>query len=352
MRKIEDRTFLALIVVVSLAFAWVLLPFFGAILWALIAGILFEPLNRRVLARFPGHPNLAALLTLLVIVAMVILPAITIGIFLLQEATAIYARIEGGQIDVGGYFRQVQALLPDWAISILRRLGLSNIGAIREKIADGVADSFQVLAAQTVVIGQRTFGFLVGLGVMLYLIFFFLRDGDALVDKLRGSIPLHPAQRNALIAKFVTVIRATVKGSIVVAILQGAVGGVVFWSLGIHGALLWGVLMGFLSLLPAVGTGLVWVPVAIYLLVTGSIWQSVVLVFCGFFVIGLIDNILRPILVGRDARMPDYIVLVSTLGGIELFGLNGIVIGPVIAALFMAVWEIVAAGRRSGWTTA
>ena len=351
MRKIEDRTFLALIVVVSLAFAWVLLPFFGAILWALIAGILFEPLNRRVLARFPGHPNLAALLTLLVIVAMVILPAITIGIFLLQEATAIYARIEGGQIDVGGYFRQVQALLPDWAISILRRLGLSNIGAIREKIADGVADSFQVLAAQTVVIGQRTFGFLVGLGVMLYLIFFFLRDGDALVDKLRGSIPLHPAQRNALIAKFVTVIRATVKGSIV-AILQGAVGGVVFWSLGIHGALLWGVLMGFLSLLPAVGTGLVWVPVAIYLLVTGSIWQGVVLVFCGFFVIGLIDNILRPILVGRDARMPDYIVLVSTLGGIELFGLNGIVIGPVIAALFMAVWEIVAAGRRSGWTTA
>jgi len=352
MRKIEDRTFLALIIVVSLAFAWVLLPFFGAILWALIAAILFEPMNRRLLAKLPGRPNLAALLTLLVILALVILPAITLGIALLQEATAIYARIEGGEIDVGGYFRQVQGILPDWAISMLRRVGLGNISAIREKIADGIADSFQVLAAQTVAIGQRTFGFLVGLGAMLYLTFFLLRDGDALVEKLRGSIPLHPAPRNALMAKFVTVIRATVKGSIVVAILQGAVGGLVFWSLGIHGALLWGVMMGFLSLLPAVGTGLVWVPVAIYLLVTGAVWQGIVLVFCGFFVIGLIDNLLRPILVGRDARMPDYIVLISTLGGIELFGLNGIVIGPVIAALFIAVWEIVAAGRRSGWTPA
>ncbi len=352
MRKIEDRTFLALIVVVSLAFAWVLLPFFGAILWALIAAILFEPLNRRLLAKFPGRPNLTALVTLLVILAMVILPAITLGIFLLQEATAIYARIEVGQFDIAGYFRQVQALLPDWAISMLRRLGLGNISAIREKMADGIADSFQILAAQTVVIGQRTFGFLVGLGVMLYLTYFLIRDGDALVEKLRGTVPLHPAQRNALLSKFVTVIRATVKGSIIVAIVQGAVGGVVFWSLGISGALLWGVLMGFLSLIPAVGTGLVWVPVAFYLFVSGSIWQGVVLVFCGFFVIGLIDNLLRPILVGRDARMPDYLVLISTLGGIELFGLNGIVIGPVIAALFMAVWEIVAAGRRSGWTSA
>ena len=120
-----------------------------------------------------------------------------------------------------------------------------------------------------------------------------------------------------------------------------------FWGLGIEGALLWAVVMAFMSLLPAIGTGIVWVPVAIYLLATGAIWQGLVLVFCGLFVIGMVDNLLRPILVGKDAKMPDYVVLISTLGGIELLGFNGIIIGPVIAALFIAVWDITTEARRS-----
>ena len=131
------------------------------------------------------------------------------------------------------------------------------------------------------------------------------------------------------------------------AIVQGAIGGVVFWALGIHAALLWGVLMGFLSLLPAVGTGLIWVPVAVYLLVTGAIWQGIVLVLCGLFVIGMVDNVLRPILVGRETRIPDYVVLITTLGGLEAMGFNGLVIGPVIAALFIAVWGMSPRGQSS-----
>jgi predicted PurR-regulated permease PerM len=101
------------------------------------------------------------------------------------------------------------------------------------------------------------------------------------------------------------------------------------------------VMMGFFSLLPAVGTGLIWAPVAIYLLATGAIWKGLILIFCGMFVIGMVDNLLRPILVGRDTRIPDYVVLITTLGGLQLFGFNGIVIGPVIAALFIATWQIV-----------
>ena len=145
-----------------------------------------------------------------------------------------------------------------------------------------------------------------------------------------------------MVGKFTTVIRATVKGNIVVAASQGALGGMIFWILGIQGPVLWGVLMAFLSLLPAVGAGLIWVPVAIYFLATGAVWQGVVLTAFGVFVIGLVDNILRPVLVGKDTKMPDYIVLISTLGGMALFGLTGFVIGPVIAALFMASWDLFA----------
>jgi predicted PurR-regulated permease PerM len=127
-----------------------------------------------------------------------------------------------------------------------------------------------------------------------------------------------------------------------VAIAQGTLGGLAFWFLGVQGALLWAVLMAFLSLLPAVGAALIWGPVALYFLATGRIWQGLVLVFVGVFVIGLVDNILRPILVGKDTQMPDYIVLMSTIGGMALFGINGFVIGPVIAALFMAAWSLFA----------
>jgi len=345
MANLEDRVFLALVVLISLALAWIVEPFFGAILWGLVAAILFAPLNQRLTRRFSGRRNLAALATLLVVVAMVILPAIMLGIFLLQEASAIYVKIRTGQIDFALYFQQVQQILPGWARSMLRRLGLTNIGAVRDLIAAGVTSSFRSLAAQAFMIGQSAFGFLVALGVMLYLLFFLLRDGEELLVRMRSAVPLRAEQSSALADRFVAVIRATIKGSVVVAILQGTIGGVVFALLGIQGALIWGVMMGFLSLLPAIGTGLVWVPVAIYLFATGAIWQGVVLVLCGLFVIGMVDNILRPILVGRDARMPDYVVLISTLGGLEIFGFSGFVIGPVIAALFIAAWDILTISR-------
>ena len=128
--------------------------------------------------------------------------------------------------------------------------------------------------------------------------------------------------------------------------MQGALGGIAFWFLGVQGALLWGVLMAFLSLLPAVGAALIWVPVAVYFLLTGAIWQGVSLIAFGVLVIGLVDNILRPILVGKDTALPDFIVLITTVGGMALLGLNGFVIGPVIAALFMTLWDIFSSGKQ------
>ena len=161
------------------------------------------------------------------------------------------------------------------------------------------------------------------------------------------AVPLKSTYRSALTQKFAAVVRATVKGNMVVAVVQGTLGGIIFALLGVGDALLWGVLMAFLSLIPAVGTGLVWAPVAVYLFATGATVKGGILVFCGVFVIGLVDNFLRPILVGRDTQMPDYMVLISTLGGLELFGMSGIIVGPVIAAFFLSVWQIFIEDRRN-----
>src|SRR5690606_38098041 len=141
--------------------------------------------------------------------------------------------------------------------------------------------------------------------------------------RLREAIPLSGTIKLHLLRKFTTVIRATVKGNIAVAASQGVLGGLIFYVLGIQGPVLWGVVMAFLSLLPAIGGGLVWGPVAIYFLVTGEVWQGVALVLYGVLVIGMVDNVLRPLLVGKDTKLPDYVVLISTLGGMSLFGLNG-----------------------------
>jgi predicted PurR-regulated permease PerM len=160
------------------------------------------------------------------------------------------------------------------------------------------------------------------------------------------AIPLADEHKRELLGKFTTVIRATVKGNLLVAVIQGGLGGLAFGFLGVRGALLWAVLMAFLSLLPAVGAGLVWVPVALYFFLTGAIWQGIALVAYGVLVIGLVDNLLRPILVGKDTRMPDYVVMITTLGGMAVFGINGFVMGPAIAAMFIAVWHIYVTARN------
>jgi predicted PurR-regulated permease PerM len=167
-----------------------------------------------------------------------------------------------------------------------------------------------------------------------------VRDGEPVARNVRRALPLADAQQQQLVDKFTTVIRATVKGHLLVAAVQGALGGLAFWVLGVGAALLWGVLMAFLSLVPVVGAALVWVPVAVYLAVTGAVLSSLALVAFGVLVIGLVDNLLRPMLVGKDTHLPDALVMITTLGGVATFGVNGLVLGPAIAAMFVAVWHI------------
>lgn len=347
MRRLENQSFLLLLVAVTLAFAWILAPFYGAILWAIVVAVIFAPLNRRLQGRLGGRPNLAAAATVLIVIAMVILPLALIAASLVQEASGLYAKFQSGEYNLGAFTQRVFQALPAWATGLLDRFNLTDLGKVRDSLAAGLVKGGQAAAPQALSIGMNTFDFIIGLGIMLYLLFFLLRDGKALAERIKQVVPLRADQKTALFGRFTVVVRATVKGSILVAIAQGALGGLAFWFLGIHAALLWAVLMAFLALVPAIGAGLVWLPVAIYLLATGSVWQGVSLILYGVLVIGLVDNLLRPFLIGKDTKLPDYIVLISTLGGIQVFGLNGFVIGPLIAAMFMVTWEIFSASRTA-----
>ncbi len=345
--QFEDRVLLGFVVVATLAMTWISWPFFGAILWALVVTIAFAPLHDRMLLFTPHRKNSIALISLLLVIALVIIPAFVVGSLMVEEALKTYQSLQSREIDLGKTIRNLQNGIPlEWR-AYAERYFDADIDKLQEKLSSILTGGLQLIAGQAVDLGQRAFSFAMALGVMLYLTFFLLRDGRMLSRRIGELIPLRPEQRGALFDKFTTVIRATVKGSIIVAIAQGVLGGTIFAILGINAPLLWGVVMGLLALIPAVGTGLIWLPVSIYLLATGSTTEGIVLLLCGVFVISMVDNVLRPILVGQDTRMPDYVVLISTLGGLSVLGINGLIVGPVIAAMFISAWEIFGASRAA-----
>tara|TARA_R110002020_G_scaffold475758_1_gene712105 strand:- start:28442 stop:29767 length:1326 start_codon:yes stop_codon:yes gene_type:complete len=346
--RTEEKSFVVLLVAVSIAFIFLLLPFYSAVFWGTILAIIFQPVQRWVEVKLKGRRSLSAFVTLMMILLMVILPVIFLTGALVQQGAALYERMESGNINFGEYFEQIMTALPGPVQDLLARFGLADISSVQEQLSEGAQQASQFLATKAFSVGQDTFRFLISFAIMLYLLFFLLRDGPTVSRHIKRAIPLGESYKQHLLTKFTMVVKATVKGNIAVAAVQGALGGFIFWVLGLQGALLWGVLMAVLSLLPAVGAGLIWGPVAIYFLATGAIWQAAVLTAFGAIVIGLADNILRPQLVGKDLKLPDYVVLISTLGGLSLFGLNGFVIGPMIAALFIAAWSLFADAREEG----
>ena len=328
------------LVLASLALGSILLPFYAAIMWGLILSLLFTPFHRWLLPRVGHRPTVSALCTLMLVLLIVILPLTLVMVLLAQEVAWLYQSLQSGAIDPALYFHRAFNRLPDWVGAILDRFGLVNFATLQRRLTAAVAQGSQFAATQVLTIGQNTFEFAVSLCIALYLAFFLIRDGDKTVRAIGRMIPLAPVHRQKLWHKFATVVRATVKGNLLVALIQGALGGLAFWFLGVSGALLWAVLMAAFSLLPAIGAALVWLPVALYFLGTGALWQGLALTAYGVLVIGLVDNLLRPVLVGKDTRMPDYVVMITTVGGMAVFGINGFVLGPLIAAMFMSVWHI------------
>jgi len=336
----QHKAFILLLTLVSIAFIWLLLPYYGAVLWAVILAILFQPMQRRLERRLNGRRNWAALISVAACVFIVLLPMTLIFGAMVREGASVYQRVGSGDIDFSQYVQQFQSSLPVSVHEWLGDAGFGSLSEISNRLASALEQGSQLITKHMLSIGQNTLQFLVSTGIMLYLLFFLFRDGRSLGQQIRITIPLSDEYTYKLIDKFTAVVRATVKGNVIIAIVQGAIGGVAFWALGIEAALLWGVMMAFLSLLPAIGSAIVWVPVAAYLLIAGAYVKGAILVFVGVVVIGLVDNFLRPPLVGKESKLPDYVVLISTVGGMTLMGINGFVLGPLIAALFIVAWSL------------
>lgn len=344
--RVESGGLLLFLALISIGLVLVVSGFLGALLWAALAALLFQPLFQRLLARWPNRRNLAAALTLLVMTIAVVIPALIVASLVVDQAAGVYTQMRSGQIDFARYFQQVHDALPTRLQHLMDRSGLDSLERAQARLSQAVSGSASVIAQRAFSIGANAAAFLLAFGVGLYVTFFLLRDGEEIGPAIVRSLPMQRSVAQRLADKFVSVVRATIKGSGVVAIAQGALGAITFWIVGLPAALLWGMLMAIAALLPAIGPAIIWGPVAVYMLATGEIWQAVVVILSGVLVIGLADNILRPILVGRDTGIPDWLVLVTTLGGIDLLGLSGIVIGPVIGALFMTGWQILTDQRE------
>jgi len=334
-----NKTFLALVGLVTLAFAWVLWPLLGALFWGLTLAIVFAPLHATVLTRLGGRRNLAAVTMIFGLLVGVILPMLLIIAAVVQEASALVAAISSGAVDLQGIAQQALAELPLWARGLVQGLIPKDLPGLEHSLVVSVSLWLGANVPLVFSIGQSTAGLVMGLGVTLYLVFFLFRDGESLTKHFTTAIPMPPEVRADLLSTFTTVVRATVQGDIMVALLQGALGGFGFWVLGVHAVLLWTVLMSILALLPVFGAALVWAPVAVYFMATGHVVEGLGLLIYGTLVISLVDNLVRPYLVGKATRIPDFVVLLSTIGGIASFGVQGFITGPVVAAMFIAVWR-------------
>jgi predicted PurR-regulated permease PerM len=224
--------------------------------------------------------------------------------------------------------------------------GWADVSSIQTKLQEVLAASAGMIASQAVSIGSGALGFMLSFGVGLYVMFFLLRDGERIGRTLLNTVPVERSISERLAERFLGIVRATIKGSGVVGLVQGVMAGISFLIVGLESALFFGVLTTVFALVPVIGAGAVYIPVGLWLLLTGAMWQGAFVLVVGVVVISSADNVLRPILVGRDTGIPDWIILVTTLGGISFLGFSGIVLGPLVAGLFLASWSILQEHRN------
>jgi predicted PurR-regulated permease PerM len=343
-----QRRFLITVVIgVTILFLWMVRSFLIALLMAAIFSAMSLPLYRRMTRWCRGRGGLAAGLTLVVLI-------IAVGLPMSGFVTLVVAQA----IDITNAARpwiEQQIATPEaWSrlveqFPLLGRL-LPAETDVAAKLGEFAASVGEFLANSMVDVTRGTASFFLQLFVMLYAMYFFLVGGRGTLDRIIAVIPLDHETSRALVAEFVSVTKAVLKGSLIIGVIQGVLAGGAFWIAGIQGWAFWTTIMIVLSVIPAVGTGLIWIPAVIYLLASGDVTAGVLLAVWCAAVVGSVDNLLRPLLIGRDTKMPDLLVLVGTLGGLFLFGALGFIVGPIVAALFLSVWELYGTEAREAST--
>jgi len=332
----QSIIFFVLLGIVTFFFGYLLQVFFFAIFWAILITGFFSPLNKMLLSRLKS-PNLCASITLVVVVLCLILPAGLLISLLINEFIEIYKTVDS---DTSRWMDTLTALINYLDNHpLFKRLDI-NQEFFMAKSAEILNAASEFIFKNLSAVTQNTVILVIQFAVMFYSLFFFLRDGDKFINAITHYISVDKHRLDAFIGNFLATAKATLKVTFVIGGIQGFLGGLIFYITGIEGALLWGVIMTGLSIVPAVGCSLVWAPAGIIMLVQGHLWQGATILLFGIFVISTVDNILRPILVGHDLHMHPLLVFLSTLGGLAVFGVSGFVLGPVIASLFLASWKL------------
>jgi predicted PurR-regulated permease PerM len=336
-KKLEGIFLIILALLITAVFYHMVRGFIQTIFLAAVFSGMIHGLYKKLARGLGGRKPTSAALTVLVFVLVLIVPILAFLGVVVSQAVEVSASVGpwveremSGANELDGLLQR----LPFWeTIQPYQDL-------ISTKVAEFAGRLGTFLVTSVAAASRGTAVFFFQLFILLYAMFFFLLHGKEYMARILYYIPLAPAAENRLVAKFVSVARATIKGTLVIGIVQGGLAGLAFWVAGIKGWAFWSVVMMILSIIPAVGTALVWVPAVIYLFALGFAGAAIALgVWCAV-VVGLVDNVLRPWLVGRDTQMSDLLVLLSTLGGIIAFGAAGIIIGPIVAALWVTVWEI------------
>jgi predicted PurR-regulated permease PerM len=329
---------------ISVAFVAMIREFLVTILLAAIFTGLSYPVYRWLLARLGGRQALTAVATLLLLLALVIVPLLAVLGAGANEALRVTGTIRPRLqqlVDQPGEFDSRLRTLPGYdRVAPYRGQILTKAG---ELLGSTSTFLFAALTATT----RATAVFIFHFCVLLYTMFYFLTGGPGLLRGVLAYLPLSESDKQRMLEKFVSVTRATLKGTILIGVAQGVLGGLGFWAVGLDGAIFWGTVMTILSIIPAIGGALVWLPAAIVLIATGEIWRGVALIAFCTLVVGSVDNVLRPRLVGQDTKMHELLIFFSTLGGLMLFGAMGFILGPILAALFVTAWEMFGIAFRS-----
>jgi predicted PurR-regulated permease PerM len=336
-QTVSNLVLVSLVLLISLLFLLIIQNFLTSILMAAIFSAMALPVHRRITRLFGGRPRLAALTTLLLFCVGILLPLLSLLGILTAQAVNVAQTITPWvqrQVDQPAPFYQYLQKIPYYEeLTPYRDEILGKAGDAFSRLSVFLVNSLSAGALTTV-----TFIFLFFL--FLYSSYFFLIDGHRMLDRIMYYLPLEESKESRLLDRFTSVTRATLKGTVVIGVLQGSLGGMAFAVVGIEAAVFWGTIMTILSIIPPFGVVLVWLPAAIILAIGGEYLKAVGLtLFCGL-VVSSLDNLLRPRLIGKDTRMHDLLILFSTLGGITLFGPIGFILGPIIAALFVTVWQI------------
>jgi len=329
---------LTLFVLALVAFIWVIKIFLLHIVVAAVFATLFYPLQRRLAGWLKGRQGLAAAFSTLVILLALLIPISFVMNLVIRQAIDVYHTFQP----------KVQQMLqegdtgPLGELKKVKILGVVDLSKVDwNELVSSTAKFIGSLAPKIVNrTTQMTFGVIVDLFIVLFTIFYFLRDGRQILGRIQNLLPLSDTNKQLLASRFAAISRATVKGTLVIALIQGTLGGLTLLIFGFDNWLLWGVVMVVLAALPMVGTGLVLIPSGIYRIVSGDVWQGVAVILVSVLVVSTIDNFLRPRLVGRDVQMHDLLILFSTIGGIAVFGIMGFIIGPMVVALFLTILDI------------